>query len=165
MGPGWPCGTDSLTTGPKSSVHVSNHPVEYGGTSPWSSGIVAGAWTGPWELKCRGPGVFRPSLASAAQLSSLWAASRDLAAREFCRHRGHDRPPSVKPSYTSGVHCMVSKRVTVVTPWGIIGGGAKNPSPKYYRPRCSIVRCGPHTCARHFWYGSLSRVRARYRNK
>jgi hypothetical protein len=45
VGPSWQCGADSLTAGPESSVHVSNQPAEYGGTSPWSSGVVAGAWT------------------------------------------------------------------------------------------------------------------------
>jgi hypothetical protein len=117
------------------------------------------------NLNAEDPGSSDPLFLSRLNCPRCGQHRGILVAREFRRHRGHDRPPSVKPSYTSGVHCVVSKRVAVVALWGIIGGGAKNPSPKYYRPRCPVVRRGPHTCARHFWYGSLSRVCARYRNK
>src|SRR5688500_17447258 len=67
-----------------------------------------------------------------------------FSAWEFCHRRGHDWPSSVKPSYTSGEHCVVSWRVAVVAPWGIIGGGAKNLSPEFLcrggsAPRCRLV--------------------------
>jgi hypothetical protein len=66
-------------------------------------------------------------------------------AREFrCRH-GHDWSSSVKPSYTSGEHCVVSWRVAIVASWGIIGGGANNLSPEFLCRGGSAPRRRPVT--------------------